>query len=484
VCDVTPVYDTHFRDLRTRLDALQHPNFFAKMSELNCHFVTFNCGRELVDVDYFASALYSNLKLQAGAPDFIVLSLQELAPLGFSFLGGSFLKLYFETLSTAVLRSLSWRFDSEADWENVFANHLGMTAIMVFARKSIKEQIRWIEEAGTGVGVQEMGNKGAVAVRIGLGDEETVVTFIAAHLAPHEDAWQRRNADWKAICENLMFTPSKSHGPAQQLLGSSKAQEGEEAEPLLQDTTSPPPKKADAAQDLFAIPSYIFVAGDLNYRTSDVAPSLDASSSLPQLGSDHAKLYANDQLTREREAGRTLQHLTEAAIDFPPTYKYTSQAQKLAARHAKSVATQSNSINARSRTIPDQDLIRAEAGDNANLFAQHRLPSWCDRILYLSTAPIETRSYATLAVQPTSDHRPVALICTVPRKALTGHEFPAQSPFTVRADWKERRQTARAFELIVGAGAYLAFTSQGQMILVASAAAIIVGGLALAYALE
>jgi hypothetical protein len=437
-----------------------------------------------VDIDYFASSLYSSLKSQAGAPDLIVLSLQELAPLGFSFLGGTFLKVYFEALSLTVLRSLSWRFESEMDWENVVANHLGMTAIMVFARKSIKEQIRWIEEAGTGFGVQEMGNKGAVAVRIGLGDEETVMTFVAAHLAPHENAWRRRNADWRAICENLMFTSSAIRGSSQQSTSAPKPQDGEEAEPLLQDTTSSPSGKAASARGLFAIPSYIFIAGDLNYRTSDVPPLIDAANSRPRLGSDHTRLFANDQLTREREAGRTMHHLNEPAIAFPPTYKYTSQAQKLVAQHARSVATQPNSTNARSRTISDQDLIRAEAADNVNLFAQHRLPSWCDRVLYLSTAPIETHAYAALAVQPTSDHRPVALVCTVPRKALTSLEFPSQPPFATRADWKERRQTARTLELVVGTGAYLGFTSQGQMILIATVAAVIVGGLALAYAFE
>jgi hypothetical protein len=39
-------------------------------------------------------------------------------------------------------------------------------------------------------------------------------------------------------------------------------------------------------------------------------------------------------------------------------------------------------------------------------------------------------------------------------------------------------------ELVVGTGAYLGFTSQGQMILIATVAAVIVGGLALAYAFE
>jgi hypothetical protein len=454
------------------------------MSELNCHVLTYNCGRELVDIDYFASSLYSSLKSHAEAPDFIVLSLQELAPLGLSFLGGSFLNIYFATLRTAVLRALSWRFDADADWEDVSANNLGMTAIMVFARRSVKEEIRWVEEAGTGVGVQEMGNKGAVAVRIGLGDEETVVTFIAAHLAPHEDAWQRRNADWKSICENLVFTPSTRGTHTQQSLDSSKRQDGEEEEPLLQDTVPSPAGKASSGRDLFAVPSYIFIAGDLNYRTSDIPPVLDGSAVQPQLGSYGPSLYANDQLTREREARRTLHHLAEAPIKFPPTYKYTSHAQKLAADYAKSVALRSTNNGAQSCTVPDEHLVKAESTEKVNIFAKHRLPSWCDRVLYLSTAPVKTHTYAALAVQPTSDHRPVALICSIPRKALEDHEFPSESPFGIRSDWKERRQTARTLELVVGAGAYLGFTSQGQIILIASALAVIVGGLALGYALQ
>lgn len=443
------------------------------MANITCHVVTYNCGREAVNVDYFASSLFSSFQSTSLPPDLIVLSLQELAPLGFSFLGGSLLDKYFNNLKDAVARATAWRFEAAAGWKDVFISNLGMTAIMVFARKNVIEQIRWIQAAGTGVGVNEMGNKGAVGIRIGLGKEETVLTFVAAHLAPAEDAWVRRNADWRAICENLVFeTQQRVEGQ-----GKSVAAPSEEAEPLLEPSSA---KNDPPSSGLFGTPSYIFFAGDLNYRTSDSEPPVGASNTWPQPKSDFSQFLASDQLSRERRANRTLHHLKEAPITFPPTYKYSSKAQKLVAQYIQGSRSQDPGSDT---TVSDDELssLASRYSEDTYIWAKHRTPSWCDRVLYLANAPIEVHSYTSLPIQPTSDHKPVALSFSVPDRPLRENEFVVNAPYELRPDWKQKRAAARRSELVVGFGAYLGFTGQGQTLLVGSVLFLVVGGLLLGY---
>lgn len=450
------------------------------MPDLTCHIVTFNCGRNLVNVDYFASSLYSSFQPNALPPDLIVLALQELAPLGFSFLGGSLLEPYFRHLRDAVSRATAWRFAAEADWEDVTSSHLGMTGIMVFARREVKQQIHSIEEAGTGVGVKDMGNKGAVGVRIGLGEEETTVTFIAAHLAPSEDAWPRRNADWKAICETLVFEPAVPYDSASASASRTPSLETE-AQPLLRRSL----EGSARPHGIFSPPSYVFFAGDLNYRTADKPPAPGAFASWPQPDSDLEAFFATDQLNRERDAQRTVHHLSEAPVKFPPTYKYSSKAQHLVVDYARLADTSNNASTLSSPpTIPDAKLARLATShpEEAYLWAKHRVPSWCDRILYSSSASVQVHAYTALPVQPTSDHRPVVLSCSVPRRPLSKTESVATPPFAISPTWRARRDVARRYEVVVGVGAYLGFTSQGQTVLVGAVLAVLVGSVILSYA--
>lgn len=133
------------------------------MSDLNCYIATFNCGRNLVDVDYFASNFFNGLKTNL-PPDLVVLSLEEIAPIGYSFLGGSFLVPYFVRLTTAIQVAASKSFETEVQYDSVVVRNVGMTALMVFAKSSIQERIRRIETAGVGIGLWEMGNKGLVVI--------------------------------------------------------------------------------------------------------------------------------------------------------------------------------------------------------------------------------------------------------------------------------------------------------------------------------
>ncbi|KJX98156.1 inositol 5-phosphatase like protein [Zymoseptoria brevis] len=426
------------------------------MPALNGLITTFNCGRQGVQVDYFASSLYTSLKSGSLPPDLIVLALQEISPIGFSFIGGSFIAPYFSRFGEAVLLATAWAFSKDVVYEHVVTRNAGMTGIMVFARKEMKERIRSMKEAGTGVGFWEMGNKGAVGVRLDL--EETAMTFVAAHLAPAEDACERRNKDWKTICENLVF----EDGAKNFELKRSIAGDTSESEPLLAEDRTTGLGRNGQHGIFGPEPSHIFFAGDLNYRTSDTPPDEKDHESWPQPMASESdpshfnQLLSKDQLTRELNNGRTLHHLAEANISFPPTYKYSTRAQQLARDNARQYSSASQ---ANKRPGPTINLEGRQ--EQVWLWAKHRVPSWCDRILYLSDAQPQVHSYTALPVQPTSDHRPVSLSFSIPPRAPSA----VTPPFEIVDGWKERRANARRLEILVGIGAYLSLTGQGQALL-------------------
>ena len=439
------------------------------MPDLSVYLTTFNCGRNLVDTSFFASTLFNALTTNL-PPDLIVLSLQELAPLGYSFLGGSLLTLYFSRFGDAVRIASNDKFGDGVEFETLVVRNVGLTGIIVFARREVAEKVVWARTAGLGVGVAEMGNKGAVGVRLGLegGEEgeEVAMTFVAAHLAPMEQAWERRNQDWRSICEGLVFENEGGSGVG----GGSRKSSEEEGAPLLSTSTSQSLDDGKQVNDpshdhtLFNPPSHLFFLGDLNYRTSDVSPA-DSSVSQdnwPQpttsLEDQHhySHLLRSDQLTREHKANRTLHNLSEAPITFPPTYKYSSAAQKHAGHTAKK------------QQLDDDEVW---------LWAKHRVPSWCDRILYLtSPSPPKIHAYDALPIQPTSDHRPVALSCSIPYAPMTGE---VKAPFALTRDWRERRAAARRNELIVGMAAYLGWTWEGEALVLGTVVGVVGGWLVL-----
>lgn len=86
--------------------------------------------------------------------------------------------------------------------------NVGMTAVMLFARRP--EAIMRIETAECAFGIANMGNKGAIALRVsyskdgqeagpdngGPRDDIVEITFVATHLAAMEYNLRRRNANW------------------------------------------------------------------------------------------------------------------------------------------------------------------------------------------------------------------------------------------------------------------------------------------------
>ena len=389
------------------------------MSSLNVCVLTFNCGRVLIQPKVFAPHI---LDATSPTPELLVLCLQEIAPIGYAFLGGSFVLPYFKAFRSAVKLA-------HDGYVNVIARNVGLTAIMVFAKEDVAPNIRWMQSAGVGVGYNETGNKGAVGIRIGYasGEDVTQMTFVSAHLAPMEDQLERRNEDFQSIAERLVFESNQIK----------ETGDDHEEAPLLQDGT-----KLSASTGIYEPTSHLFFAGDLNYRTSLLRPGPENVKSFPEPTKDSedpkhfSHLLSEDQLTQQVKQGKTLHGLQEAPIDFLPTYKY----------HPK-----------------------VDVADDQGPWewASHRWPSWCDRVFY-SPTQIKVHSYQSLPLFATSDHRPVVLSASVPLAAVNNAFSDASIQSSVDAQWKAKRDAARRKEVTFGVLAYLAWTYEGECLLLAS----------------
>ena len=370
------------------------------MASLNAYVVTFNCGRELIKSDVFGPHI---LQAASETPDLLILCLQELAPLAYAFLGGSFLTPYFDRFTAAVQVA-------NKDLYSVINLNVGLTAIMIFAKEDVSSRIGSIQTAEVGVGMQQTGHKGAVGIRMHY--ENTSLTFVSAHLAPHEPALEKRNQDYREIVERLVFVGTSPGENA--IAGDSSTENG-----------------------MFAR-SHIVFAGDLNYRTSSLPPTKENAEDFPQPTKNSedplhwSHLLPHDQLNEEVKANKTLQGLQELPISFPPTYKYTPK---------------------------DEVSLDSERHWP---WAAHRWPSWCDRIFF--SKAVDPRTYEALPLFGTSDHRPVALSLSISLGPVT----PQTPPFKVDPDWQAKRAVARRKELAVGTVAYLTWTKEGNGLLLAS----------------
>lgn len=427
---------------------------------LDLYIVTFNCGRVLLDIEAFAANLFKARDRRDQLPDLIVFSLQEVAPLAYSFLGGTLLAPYFARFIQAVQRAAG----PGHEYRHLITHNVGMTAIVILIKPEIAPNVKWLQTAEVGVGWYEMGNKGAAGSRIGYkadGMSDLVpLTLVAAHLAPSEDNCERRNDDWWSIARRLAFrSPS---GNTASLSTATPTDANEEDEPLLgQPSANFKIKSGD--QGIFIPGSPVFFAGDLNYRTSDTGPQPGEEKTFPQpVNTENDALHwshisAKDQLSRERKAKRTLHGLTESPITFPPTYKFSEKQQESMSR--------------------DQ-FLNEDAEISAWHWSSHRWPSWCDRILYSQKIGENLRGikYDALQIQPTSDHRPVGLSCKVDLEAASKILVDQQiDVFKLEDSWESRRRAARRKEIAVGISMYFGYTYEGNGLLAASLVGVIGG---------
>lgn len=512
--------------------ANDNPSVTMAPSTLDLFVLTFNCAKNFINASIFSSHIHAAFKQNATAlPDVVVFSLQEVAPLSYSFIGGYFLSPYLARYEEALNLAAS-RFTSSSDDDTITvepttrpvrpytlvrARNVGMTAIMLFARDPAALQN--VQEAEVGFGAAEMGNKGAVALRFaysgGDGADTTELTFVATHLAAMEWNLPKRNANWAAIMRGLTFENPEvvldpkaaalreAQGEAAPGIKSTSASRGGQA--AAEDSDSDSDSEQDRllhdehhARDLhlqsqlhdisvFRPTSHLFVAGDLNYRISSRSPPPQAD--LPSLDPSSEHFYSRflplDQLTRERRAGRTFHGMAEADVKFPPTYKYDVQ--------------------------PPAAGKEEEAGAEVPWeFASHRWPSWTDRVLFLDVprwvkqrvAPekqqISVTAYDAMPVVRSSDHRPVFFRAAVPLlsademalQPTDEEEEPSEDvygesgvvedprvklPVAIDPEAWERRAAARRREVFAGWSMFLWSTKQGAVV-IATALAVGVGG--------
>lgn len=365
-------------------------------------------------------------------------------------------------------------------YTKVAQRSIGMVILLAFALDpSAVSNIRGGE---VGLGVSGMANKGAAGLRFAYKDGktggETELTFVAAHLAAMEGELERRNEDWANIVRGLVLTPVNSSvsGNKKKITNGRTTESSEESEALIKSSGD-----ENNEESIFSPTSHLFLAGDLNYRTSTLKPAPeDHTTSFPQPhhlpGSDqhYAKYYERDQLNQERLAGRTCHGLSEFPVRFPPTYKYDSY----------DLTTSTHSLK------DDEDITGWWA------WAEHRWPSWTDRILFLDLPSwmrdkypgvqkprIELGRYVALPLFETSDHRAVALSCRVPLLPIP--EPPADlvdskdprihTPFEREPEWRSKRALARKEELMAGCSMFLTSTGEGWLILLGTLAGFVGG---------
>ncbi|RPA87225.1 DNase I-like protein [Ascobolus immersus RN42] len=418
-------------------------------SHLTLYLFTYNLALLPINPPHFTANFLSNLNPAAPQPDLIVLSLQEVAPAWISMLPSpNALTKHLTPIIEAVQNSTREQFglgSDERGYSIVGRHSIGPTAVLVFARD--REAVREVQCVEKGFLWRETGYKGAVGIKVwysedGSARETTELVFVGTHLIHGETQWEARNANWESTVRGLVFEDVQEDG-GRRLSG------------------------------IYDKDSYLFVLGDLNYRTGDEPPKEEDHEKFPQPSSSRIKtrgiitnLLAKDQLLREKRQGKTLHGLTEEDIFFLPTYK----------------------LKDKSGTISGSSAIGANyeqaAQDPEHItWAAHRWPSYTDRILYLPASPeVKPHNYQAVPSMMGSDHKPVTLHISIPKQIpeAKGDDVRLQPPFPLDEEWKSKRDVARKAEAMLGWGAWVGATRQGM----ATAAGTGIGLMAAAYYLK
>jgi phosphatidylinositol-bisphosphatase len=217
--------------------------------------------------------------------------------------------------------------------ERMACRQLGGMVLLVYVSTALAPFVSAdVQAAGTGP--LGFGNKGAIAATLLL--KGSSLTFLCCHLAAGKKGPHKRNAEHHALVSRLRLGVQGAAGGA-------------------------PPDGAAGRQ-------LLFWCGDLNYR---LALGNEEARALAVAG-DFAALLAADELSSCRAAGDAFAGFSEAAIRFPPTYKYD---------------------------------LHSDGFDSS---AKQRAPAYCDRVLWRAEPNVACEGYTSHPHLRSSDHRAIS----------------------------------------------------------------------------
>ncbi|GAA5932015.1 uncharacterized protein JCM15063_001101 [Sporobolomyces koalae] len=247
-----------------------------------------------------------------------------------------------------------------AEYEWLESKQLVGMLTIVYARKDIRKHISNISTASLATGfLGLMANKGVVGLRLRYKD--TPITLLNSHLAAFSSQVQQRNAQFRDIVSQLKFPHVEGEArdawtPNLNLNENVETLQGE-------------------GWDVSETAVLIWV-GDLNYRLE--LPRKEVEHLIKNKA--HERLAAYDQLHIQKQHGLAFSDFEEAPLDFPPTYKFD-----------------------RGTNVYDSS-------------EKQRVPSWTDRVLWLSLkrGEISATSYESHPDCSISDHKPVSAVLRIP----------------------------------------------------------------------
>ncbi|CAG8590173.1 15091_t:CDS:1 [Acaulospora morrowiae] len=391
-------------------------------------------------------------------PDIIALGFQEFSPMPYSLISTDTERL--ESCANLIERTIFVN-TKESYTQLVKASYVGLALFIYTRDNSITRLIKNYEVSKAGVGPFWIGNKGGLGARILINREkpmenlkdisgrapggELILSFVVAHLAPHNHNVQKRNHDFRSICERLVFTNGECQNTLQEednvIIDRESLEEGSSYTPLMPRSGSKKDNQKDNGLDssyyrdqgysTIYDSDFLFFFGDLNYRIelgesqSSQTPGniLDDSNNnssprsthqltigkLLNLLHDHQhhRVRSYDQLTKEVNSGKVLNGFEEGELNFLPTYKF-------------------------------------HKGSEHEFDVSIRTPGWCDRIFYFwhkegyndhvgvntkrEEPPIKLNQYVSHPSYILSDHKPVSAFFTIPTLSPVSSTTFSSSP--------------------------------------------------------
>ncbi|KAF7729407.1 hypothetical protein EC973_004386 [Apophysomyces ossiformis] len=306
---------------------------FVSWSNANVFVGTWNVHGSLPDGS-LSKWILGTLRTEDGKlfePDFFVIGLQEMETDT-----GAYIR-YDPAKETAWVNGIIAALGDKAnDYYKIASKQLVTMLLIVIGKTCHKAHISEVSTCYAGVGLMNMmGNKGGIGARFRFRD--SYLCFITSHLAAFQDKVEKRNQDFAEISKRLVFP----HRVDSRLdyVNYSWNDGGDEGVSFLENNEVIRDWTREAS--IFHADHLVWL-GDLNYRINLPEPEIKTRLRQGQLD----LLLEYDQLSIEREAGRTFTMFEEGAINFQPTYKF-------------------------------------DAGtNNYDTSEKRRAPSWTDRILW------------------------------------------------------------------------------------------------------